>query len=222
MASIRIIGTSHIAQESVEAISAAFDEINPEIVCLELDRRRMFALMNNVKSKPRLADARKIGIGGYLFLSLGGWLQQKLGDQVGMTPGSEMKSAIAISREREIKIALIDQDMELTLKSFSKNFTLREKMKLVSDLILAPFGKKEKIDISKVPEKTLIKRLLNETKIRYPGLYKALVEERNIVMAENISKIAEKNPESRILVIIGAGHEDEVKRILTEKNLQIL
>jgi len=46
---------------------------------------------------------------------------------VGMKPGDEMKKDLEIAKEKRIKIAFIDQYIEVTLKKFSKSLTWKEK-----------------------------------------------------------------------------------------------
>ncbi len=209
-----IIGTSHISSDSIRKIEAAFEKYLPEIVAVELDRRRLFALVHDLKPKLSLSDAKKVGLKGYLFMIIGNWLQGKLGEHVGVTPGSDMKAALKLAKEHNSKLALIDQEIEITLKRFSKEFSWKERFRMIWDLVTAPFSKKERIDISRVPDKEIIRRLMNETKKRYPGIYKALVEERNIVMANNLSRLMESNPNSNILAVVGAGHAEEIIRII--------
>ena len=66
------------------------------------------------------------------------------------------------------------------------------------------------IDLSKVPSKKLIKKLIGIVKKKYPNVYMVLVEERNKIMAKNLSSLMRKFPEKKILAVIGAGHEDEI------------
>ncbi len=211
---LRIVGTSHISRDSINEVKAAFQDYKPNIVAIELDKRRLYALLHNLEAKASLSDIKRIGFKGFLFVLIGGWLQRKLGEYVGVSPGSELKTAVQLAQESNAKLALIDRDIEITMKRFSECFGWKEKLNLIRDLILSPFSKKVKIDLSKVPEKTLIKKLMKETKKSYPGIYKALVEERNEIMAANLMLIMKHNPESRILAIMGAGHEDEVLRII--------
>ena len=45
-------------------------------------------------------------------------------------------------------------------------------------------------------------------KKKYPNVYSILVEERNKKIANNIVRLMQKNPEAKILIVIGAGHEE--------------
>ncbi len=214
---LALIGTSHISKDSVSKVSKMFSSYKPDIVALELDKRRFFALINNLESNPSFSDIKRVGLNGFLFLLIGSWIQKKLGKFTGVSPGSEMKTAIDLAKENNSRIALIDQDIEITLRRFSQNFGWKEKLGLIKDLFLAPFTKTISMDLSKVPEKKIIKELMAETKKRYPGIYKSLVEERNEIMAANIYRIMIENPDSKILAVVGAGHEDEILKMVEDK-----
>ena len=115
---------------------------------------------------------------------------------------------------------LVDQDIEITLKRFSKQFTFKDKMKLLWDIIKSPFGKKIKINLNEVPKEKIIEQMIGQIKDRYPSLYNVLIQERNVVMAKNIYKIKEKNPEKKILVIIGAGHEKDLLKLIQQEGFK--
>ncbi|MEK6839478.1 MAG: TraB family protein, partial [Nanoarchaeota archaeon] len=74
-----LIGTSHIAQQSVDDVKNAIQEYKPKIIAIELDQKRMHALLHPEKHVIRITDIRKIGLKGFLFNILGAWLQKKLG-----------------------------------------------------------------------------------------------------------------------------------------------
>ncbi|MEK6868864.1 MAG: TraB/GumN family protein, partial [Nanoarchaeota archaeon] len=183
----------------------------PDIVALELDKRRLYSLFRK-PGKIRIYDIKRIGIKGFIFSLIGAWAEKKLGNMVGVAPGSEMKKAIRLARKNGIKIALIDQDIEITLKRFSKSLTWKEKWNFLADIIKSVFTRKGVIefDLTKVPSKKVIKKLIEQVKKRYPNVYKVLIEERNEVMANNLHKIMSDYPDKRILAIIGAGHEDDI------------
>ena len=153
---------------------------------------------------------------------IGAWAEKKLGKMVGVAPGSEMKKAVMLARKNGKKIAFIDQDIEITLRRFSKALTWREKWRFFIDILKAVFSRKKEIDfdLSKVPSKDIIKKLIDKVKSRYPNVYKVLIEERNIVMAENLSALMEKNEDKKILAIVGAGHEDEILRLIKKPSVR--
>jgi len=220
-----ILGTSHIAIQSVNDVKTLIEEEDPSVVALELDKKRFFGLLTRKKEHLRLKDIRKIGIKGYLFALIGAYVERKLGENVGMKPGSEMLTAIKIANQKGIKIALIDQDIEITLRRFSDEITWKEKFRIIFDLIKSLiFGKREfkklrikEIDLTKVPQKKLIKRMVREVKKRYPSIYKVLIEERNKVMAKNLKRLMKE--EKKVLAIVGAGHEEDMIKLVKSKNI---
>jgi len=136
-----------------------------------------------------------------------------------MRPGEEMLTAIKLAKKYKLKIALIDQPIQITFKRLSKNITFKEKFRFVVDILASLISQKKriKIDLTKVPEKNLIKRMIKEVKMRYPNVYKTLIYERNIYMAQQLTQLLQSN--KKILAIVGAGHEDELLRLI-KWNLQ--
>ncbi len=214
---IVLVGTSHIARESLENVERVILEEKPDLICLELDKKRLLALLSK-KTKGRLSwkDIRRIGFKGYLFSLIGGYVQEKLGKKVGVIPGSDMLHAFKTAKKHQIKIALIDQDIEVTLKNFSKAITWKEKGRFVIDLIKGLIFRKNilNFDLTKVPEEELIQKLLAEVKDRYPNVYRVLVHERNMFMAKHLSEFSKSNPDKKILAVIGAGHEKEMIKLI--------
>lgn len=218
---LTIIGTSHIARQSLEEVEAAITKKNPDIIALELDKNRFYSMMYKHKGKLNLYSIRIIGVKGFLFSLIGAWAEKKLGEMVGVAPGSEMKKAIELAKQNKKKIALIDQDIEITLKKFSKAITWKEKWYFIVDIIKAIIFRKKEIDfdLTKVPSKKIINKLIGKVKKRYPSIYKVLIEERNEVMARNLKKIMEDNQDKKILAIIGAGHEEDIIKLIKDSNI---
>src|SRR3989344_4147696 len=96
------LGTSHIAKQSLDEVKKRIEEEKPHIIALELDRKRLHALMSKTKGKVDLRTIRQIGLKGFLFSLLGAWAERKLGKIVGVAPGSEMKQAARIAKRENI------------------------------------------------------------------------------------------------------------------------
>ncbi|MBR9683200.1 hypothetical protein GOV03_01550 [Candidatus Woesearchaeota archaeon] len=222
---LTLLGTSHIAQQSVDEVTKAITNLKPQIVALELDKTRFYALTSKEKRKVRLSDLPRVGMKGYLFALIGAYVQKKLGKIVKVEPGAEMLTAIKLAKENKIKIALVDQPIEITLKRFSKEFTWKERGRFIADLFKGLVFKKREIkkyhlenfDFTKVPEEKMIQVLIKQLKQRYPSIYKVLIQERNEVIAKNLAKLIEKHPQEKILAVIGAGHEVEILKLIQKK-----
>ncbi|MBI3033455.1 TraB/GumN family protein [Candidatus Woesearchaeota archaeon] len=224
---VKLLGTSHIAAESVKQIQEEITKNKPDIITIELDKKRLFALMSQQKHRFSLRTMFKVGIKGYFFALLGSWGSKKLGNLVGAIPGREMLEAVTLARKNHIHLALIDQDIEITLQRFSKAITWREKWRFIKEIFRAIFKSKEveqelgidvrTLDLKKVPSQTLIKKLTKLMKQKYPQIYRVLVEERNTYMARNILHLIKQNPGKKILIIVGAGHIEGLLEILNKK-----
>lgn len=208
---LKLVGTSHISSDSISEIQRIYDEFNPDTIAVELDLRRYHALMSGQqKSNLRLKDAFSLGFSGFLFMIIGRFVQKKLGNIVGIEPGSDMKKGIELAKKNQKQLLFIDRDIQITLQRFSKSFGFKEKMKILFDLFKGMFGFAPKVNISleKVPSKKTINYLLKEIKKQYPSIYKVLIDERNKFMAKKIFLYLKNNPNSKLLCIIGAGHEE--------------
>lgn len=211
-----ILGTSHVAKESKKEIKKVFAEFMPDIIAIELDRQRFSALQQNLKSKLAITDIKYLGVTGFLFAVIGKFLQKRIGNSVGMNPGEEMMLGATLAKNNKLPLGLIDQDIRITLKNLSKRVKFSEKMKMVLDVFRAPFMKQEKItvDLNKVPPAELITKLMTQLKDRYPGFYKALVDDRNKHMAKKLFILLKNNPDKKILAIVGAGHKEGMEKDL--------
>jgi len=206
---LTIVGTSHIAIQSVKEVEKTILKINPEIVALELDKLRFKALIYKQKRKLSIKDIKKIGFKGFLFNLIGAWIEKQLGKMVGVPPGTEMKKAVEIAYRIKADLALIDQNISKTLKRLSQEITWKEKLRFVGEIITGFFKRpKIKIDLTKVPNQKMIKKLTNKLKKQYPSIYKVLIKERNEIMAKSLYNLMNTN--KKIVAIIGAGHEEDI------------
>ncbi len=214
-----LIGSSHIAKESIDEVRNTINKEKPDIIALELDNKRLYSLLHKQKEKISIYNIFRVGVKGFFFSLLGAWAEKKLGQIVGVSPGSEMLEAVKLARKNKIKLALIDQDIEVTLRNFSKAITWREKLNFVVDVFKAVILKERKIefDLTKVPDERVIKKLIKEVKDRYPNVYKILVKQRNYIMAHNLFNLLEKNKDKKVLAIVGAGHEKEILDLIKKE-----
>ncbi len=215
-----IIGTSHISKQSIKEIQQGFEQLKPDIIAVELDKHRLYALLSKKQGKPSIYDIKRVGIKGFIFALLGSWASNKLGKIVGVKPGSEMKTAVTLAKQNNKKLALIDQHIEITLRRLSQTLSWKERWNFVVDLFNGFVLRKKdpllNFDLNKVPSKKLIKMMVDKVKQRYPNIHKVLIEERNYHMARKLKQIMAQNPDKKVLAVIGAGHEEDILNILKE------
>lgn len=211
-----IIGTSHIAPQSLNEVRNFIETNKPEIVALELDKSRLHAIVSGKKGDKM--SISKYGLKGYLFAKIGHYAEHKLGGQTGVKPGDEMKLAYELAQKHHLKIALIDQDIQITLKKLKISW--REKWNFLVDIVKGFYnylmGKPPEIsfDLRNVPSEELIVKMISQVKDRYPNLYNVLIEERNEYMAKKLFALMKMYPEAKILAVVGAGHANDIIEIV--------
>ncbi len=226
---LKIIGSSHISQQSVKEVKQAFKIFEPEIVAVELDKNRLASLFDTKKRSNSPALIKKIGLFGYVFLLVAGYVQKKLGKLVNIDPGTEMKTAVILTRKNKVKLALIDQNIGITLARLSKVFNIGIIWRFIVDAfnsMLFPKREMERLgfsnlDLTKVPSEEVIDKMIGELENRYPEFYKVLIADRNKVMAANLMKILEDNPDKKVLAVIGAGHRKGMMDILKHNKVEL-
>lgn len=215
--SLKIIGTAHVSQDSVDEVKEAILEEQPEVVAIELDRGRYTRLMqdragievDDTISVSKIIKENKVGV--FIATTILSYFQNKIGADVEVAPGSEMIGAIEAAEEIDCKIVLIDRDINVTLQRVLNKMTLLEKLKFVWGCITALVsGEEEEIDIETLKQEDTIEELMGEFKKISPGSYEALVNERDAYLARSIMNIEEDN----IIAVVGAGHKKGINRYL--------
>lgn len=227
LGTIVLVGTSHIASESVKNVAAVIDHFaaaGPCVVGVELDKQRFYSLIHEQKKTFSFSfeNIRRFGFKGFLFAVIASTVTERLAKMVGAKPGDDMLSAIKAAKKHDALIALLDQPIHITLRRFSQTLTWKEKWHFIVDIFFGLFFSKREMkkyglasfDLSKVPPETLIKKLLLGVEQRYPNIYRVLITERNAYMTRKICQFQEKYPGRVMIVVIGAGHEDGMKNLL--------
>src|SRR3989344_5332693 len=124
-----IVGTSHIAQESVNFVKDVITTLKPDIIAIELDQLRAKALLSKHKRSLKLKDIKELGVKPYIANLIGARLEKYLAKKVNLEPGAEMKIALQLAKQYKIRVAFIDQDVKITLKRLTSRITFREKLR---------------------------------------------------------------------------------------------
>ena len=147
---IRLLGTAHVAQKSVDAVSFHVTEFQPTTVAVELCESRKEALTQQRRlDKESLLKVIKEGKAPLVLIqSLLAAEQRKIGMNEGVQPGEELLKAVQVAQEHELPVALVDRDIQTTLRRAWKNMGFREKLSLFSALIFDE--EEEEIDLNEV------------------------------------------------------------------------
>ncbi len=216
MSEIRLVGTAHVSQNSIDEVKRAIEEFEPDVVAVELDRGR-FAAIKKEGKPPEMDDIIK---GGNFNETLVQWMlayiQRKIGMDVGIEPGAEMLAAINEAESRQIPVALADRDIRITLSRFWRGMTVLEKLRLIYALmgtIISGKGddEEDKIDIEALTkDKDLIEMAIEEFHKFSPNGAYALIDERDAYLAHSLLRLSQRH--EKVLGIVGAGHMKGIQR----------
>ena len=205
---LKIIGTAHVSKESIDEVKEAIIINQPDVVAVELDINRYQNMMAEKNGQEKQdVNIRDIIKGDKLsiflvsmFLS---YMQRKIGDDLGVKPGSEMIAAIETAEEIGAKVALIDRDISVTLKRALNKMSFIEKAKFVFGIIASFFSKDEIEDVESIKDGDTLTEVMEYFKEMSPKAYSVLVSERDAYMANMLQNIEGEN----VVVVVGAGHK---------------
>ena len=211
---IVIVGTAHVSEKSVQEVVGRIEELRPDIVAVELCPARYRAITGQ-------EDEREIKIsellsGGKLYLLLVQWflayIQRKMGEEMGVKPGSEMLAAIEAAKKVGARVALVDRDISITIQRFWSAMSFLDKFRLVWSLLPAAFGRgEEEIDIDSITQADIVSQMISEFRKISPGAANVLVDERDAFLARNLFLLSKQG---RVLAVVGAGHREGITRHL--------
>ena len=219
---ILLVGTAHISRQSADLVEQVISDEKPDTVCIELDEKR-FAALSNRKRWENLdlkEIIRKKQLSTLLVNLILASYQKKLGGKLGVMPGSELLRAARIAEEYGIPVELCDREVRVTLRRAWHATSLWKKGYLIVSLFASLFDTTE-LDEEKLTElrsKDVLSELMDELGNALPDTKKALIDERDIFMAEKI-KAADGQ---RIVAVVGAGHMQGMQRVIRENNRDII
>ncbi len=203
---VHIIGTAHVSQKSVEEVREVIAEVKPDTVCIELDKMRYEALTDDSRWR-KLDIFQVIKQRKMLFLMASLALQayqKRLGEQLGVRPGSELLAGVEAAKEVGADVVLADRDVQATLRRTWANLGFLDKLKLLMALVGSVFDGEE-VDEERVEElkdSEHISDLMSEFAKALPQVKVPLIDERDDYLMSTI----EEAPGKTLVAVVGAGH----------------
>ncbi len=216
---LRILGTAHVSTASVEAVREQIKTYQPDIVAVELCGSRHQALTSNRRlDKEGLLKVVKEGKAPLVLLqSLLAAEQRKMGLDEGQQPGAELLVAVQEAEAAELEVALIDRDIQTTLRRAWKKMRFREKVRIIWSLL----GDEDEDDDAPgvgelLEDQDLLTSLMEELRTFSPGAGVVLIDERDSFLAGKISSLPS---DKKILAVVGAGHLKGIERHLKNETV---
>jgi pheromone shutdown-related protein TraB len=216
---LRILGTAHVSTASVEAVREQISTYKPDRVAVELCDSRHQALTSDRRlDKEGLLKVVKEGKAPLVLLqSLLAAEQRKMGLDEGQQPGAELLAAVQEAEAAELEVALIDRDIQTTLRRAWKKMRFREKVRILWSLL----GDDEDEDAPEVNElledQDLLTSLMEELRTFSPGAGLVLIDERDSYLAGKLALL--HDDEKKTLAVVGAGHLKGIEKHLSEQSM---
>jgi pheromone shutdown-related protein TraB len=211
---IVIVGTAHVSEKSVQEVTRTIEEMRPEIVAVELCPARYRALTGQEEEQE--IKISELLSGGNLYYLLVQWflayVQKKIGEEMGVKPGSEMLAAAEAAQRVGARVVLVDRDVGITMQRFWSAMGIVEKIKLIYSLITASLGwGEEDIDIDTITQDDVVSQMISEFRKISPSAANVLVDERDAYISRNLLQLSS---EGRTLAVVGAGHKEGIARYM--------
>lgn len=214
-----LIGTAHVSQKSVDVVKETIQKIAPETVCVELDEQRLESLRD--KNRWEKLDLKQILKNGQMPTLIANLVlssyQKRMGNHLGVKPGSELIAAVEEAESIQAHIDLSDRNIQITLKRAWRKTPFLKKMMLSSGLLSSLFEKEELSEeqLSDLKEKDTLSAMMDEMGDEMPTIKQVLIDERDQYLAEKIRQA----PGKTIVAVVGAGHCPGITRIIENKEV---
>ena len=213
-----IVGTAHISRQSADLVREVIENEKPDVVCVELDEKRMIALSEknrweNLDLKNIIRQKQLSTLIVNLVLSS---YQKKLGEKLGVTPGTELLEAVNTSKEKNIPIELCDREVRITLRRAWHSMSFWQKLKFLFGGLAGIFEKQELTEekLAELRSKDVLSEMMDELGKAMPVLKEVIIDERDQYIAQ---KMKESKGE-KIVSVVGAGHVKGIIKTLESNN----
>ena len=209
-----IVGTAHISRHSADLVRDVIEKEKPDVVCVELDEKRMIALSEknrweNLDLKNIIRQKQLSTLIVNLVLAS---YQKKLGEKLGVTPGTELLEAIQTAKKNNIPVELCDREMRITLRRAWHSMGFWQKIKFLYGGLAGIFEKQELTEekLAELRSKDVLSEMMDELGKAMPVLKKVIIDERDQYIAEKMKE----TKGNKIVSVVGAGHVKGIINVL--------
>jgi pheromone shutdown protein TraB len=197
---IILIGTGHVFNLS-QALINIFDEEQPDILCIELDKQRYQSLMLKQNNPEKYKESSKNQPIIYKLLAR---FQDGMAKEYGVQAGQEMITTIEYARSHQIPLVFIDMNAQMMFSKMLKKMSVSEKIKIMFSGIGGFFVSKKRVEKELDNIQENFDTYLNEIAKKFPTIKSVLIDERNEYMAQQLITANEKY--KKVIAVVGDGH----------------
>lgn len=214
---IYLIKTAHVSKESVKEVHEAINEINPDVICVELDKGRYDSLLNpdaykNMDIIKIIKEHRTAMVLVNLILAS---YQKRMASKLEVNSGDEMRAAIEEAKSRGLEPVLADRNIQTTFTRVWRLHTFKDKIKLINAIIGSIFSDEDisEEELAKLKQSDMLTAALKDISSAFPKFAEGLIFERDKYLT---AKIREAEGQ-KIVAVIGAAHSIGIKEHLNEE-----
>jgi pheromone shutdown-related protein TraB len=219
---ITLLGTAHVSRSSAEQVETELDSLAYDAVAVELCPSRHQALTEPDRlAELDLMQVIRQGKASMVMANLAmAAYQQRLGEQLGIEPGAEMRMAVNQAQHHDLPVILIDREIGVTLNRTARGLSWWRRAVLFSGLIGSLISREEvsEEDIEHLKEGDVVETTFAEFAHDRNDLYQPLIAERDRYMAAKLRNAAVEHPGKAILAVVGAGHLKGIAEHLEDTN----
>ncbi|MEZ4367322.1 MAG: TraB/GumN family protein [Kofleriaceae bacterium] len=223
-----VVGTAHVSARSVAEVGEVIRRVRPEVVCVELCQARFEALTQDKSFRDLdvfkvVREGRTLYLLAHLALTA---YQRRMGAALGVRPGAELLAAITAAEEVGARVALVDRDVNVTLKRTWANVGLWKRSQLLASVVVgfgddgaAPDPRRPgkaagdpltADDIEAMKEQHTLSEMLAELSRAMPEIKGPLIDERDLYLADGIR--AEGAGAREVVAVVGAAHVPGIRQ----------
>ena len=215
-----IVGTAHISRQSADLVKEVITKEKPDTVCIELDEKRYKALAEKKRweSLDLKTIIRQKQLSTLLVNLVLSSYQKKLGEKLGVTPGTELLEAANTANELNLPIELCDREVRITLRRAWHSMSFWQKLKFLTGGLAGIFEKQELTEekLAELRSKDVLTEMMDELGKAMPVLKKVIIDERDEYLAQKMQEAKG----SKIVAVVGAGHVNGIVKVI-EDNREI-
>jgi pheromone shutdown protein TraB len=212
---ITVIGTGHIFQLS-QILLSLFDEKQPEVIAVELDRHRYRSLL--MKHANPDYEQKERTRQPFLYRYLGRF-QQDLAKQFGVTAGEEMLTAILYAQSHQLPCACIDMDAQRVFSRMFQTMPMTEKIRFLLSGLGGLFVSHRRLEKEITKLENNVDSYMDEVAKVFPTIQTVLIDQRNEFMVQQLCTLQKDH--QRIVAVVGDGHVPGIQVLLQQKNVPV-
>ncbi|MBR4985128.1 MAG: TraB/GumN family protein, partial [Proteobacteria bacterium] len=212
-----IVGTAHVSEQSRLEVKHIIETVKPDVVCVELDQERYDSFYDTDRWK-KLDIFQVIKKGKFLYLLANLMIsayQRRMGAILGVKPGAELIGAAEDAKANNIRVSLIDRNINITLKRTWANQSFWSKCKLLADIFDSLFESEDSKEetakaIEELKQDANLSSMVLELAKERPQFHLSLIDERDRYL---MAKMREEGKTCKnVVAVVGAGHVPGIKK----------